>query len=110
MVEVLDFSRDSDKFYENDIETIEPQDLDPSSMRESSTTFSKDSRKIEIVGINSQINFFNHHKMIDKVKQENYMFNIKDSLFTTMLASQEKANLLPKKLGIIKTRGSETAI
>ncbi len=57
------------------------------------------------MGEQAVTDYYKHYKSLDKVRQQNKVFNVEESTYTTMLENMEERRLFPSKLGIVKARG-----
>jgi hypothetical protein len=64
----------------------------------------------DIVGEEAIKNFQYHYKNIDKILNENKIYNIKNSLTTQILQQIKEDNLLPRKIGVFKSFGDKSNI
>ena len=51
-----------------------------------------------------------HFKMLPKIESENEMKKNKSSVYTNILSSQSKKNLLPLKMNVIKSVGLSNTV
>ncbi|CAD8171615.1 unnamed protein product [Paramecium pentaurelia] len=54
--------------------------------------------------------YYQHYKKVNKVRQQNDFFKISDSVQTAMLRQAEQIDVLPCKIGVVKTKGSEQSL
>ncbi|KAL4483288.1 hypothetical protein ABPG72_007930 [Tetrahymena utriculariae] len=106
--DALDSSHDSDFLYQKNM-SLPDVDLDLLENKNIPQVV-RDNKKKNTVGQFTQIHFLDHQKQINKIIQENQMFKVNDSVYTNLIKSQEKVNLLPRKLGVIKQKGLESLI
>jgi len=66
---------------------------------------SEDEQPIRIMGEDSVKKFYNHYKKLDKIKDINNFYAVKDSVYTNFLSKTESLQLLPSKVGFIKDEG-----
>ena len=64
----------------------------------------------EVVGEEAIKNFQYHYKNIDKILNENKIYNIKNSITTQILQQIKEDNLLPRKIGVFKSFGDKSNI
>ncbi|CAD8165096.1 unnamed protein product [Paramecium pentaurelia] len=64
----------------------------------------------QLVGSQSARSYFQHYKVLNKVKQQNDYHKINDSIQTQMLKQAESLDVLPCKLGLIKLNGNESQV
>ena len=73
-------------------------------------SFFSDERPKGIIGTGAITDFYSHYKKLDKVRDQNGYRSIKDSVYTAFLNKGENLNLLPSKIGLIRTNGDESQI
>lgn len=69
-----------------------------------------DGEKKDFVGTNAIQEYHKHYKIINKVELENDIKKCKNSLYTNILATSSKSNLLPMRLNVVKSVGSLNSI
>lgn len=85
---------------------VREDDLD-FKLDESRENIPRDRRIQNFVGEKAVNDYYQHYKSLDKVRQQNKVFNVEESTYTTMLENIEERRLFPSKLGIVKARGQE---
>ncbi|CAD8099201.1 unnamed protein product [Paramecium primaurelia] len=63
-----------------------------------------------LVGSQSARSYFQHYKVLNKVKQQNEYHKINESIQTQMLKQAESSDALPCKLGLVKMNGNESQV
>lgn len=90
-----------------DLELLEIQ----RKLREKSILMCYEDEKIrEVVGNKALLDYHDLYKNLDKIKDQNKAFKIKESIMTKTLSSLTSRNLLPLKMGVIKYKGKSTEL
>lgn len=55
-----------------------------------------------MIGPQAITQYYKHYKLIDRIKEENLLNNIPDSIYTAIHSATTKHAILPSKLGLLK--------